>query len=88
MGCSAYIGNRCSVTGDGCMFLIPNSKACAETFGEGPDANMERCEECSHFYLEDNKRCCKREPLKFIESQLVKSKYIDEGVICCGAFSK
>jgi len=27
----------CSVSGDGCMYLIPNSKKCAEQFGEGPD---------------------------------------------------
>lgn len=29
----------CSVTGDDCMFMIPDSKACAEMFGEGPDAD-------------------------------------------------
>lgn len=34
-------GNVCSVTGDGCMFMIPNSKACAEMYGEGPDADNE-----------------------------------------------
>lgn len=28
----------CEVTGDQCMFYIPNSKACAEKYGEGPDA--------------------------------------------------
>lgn len=28
----------CSVTGGECFFLIPNSKRCAEEFGEGPDA--------------------------------------------------
>lgn len=28
----------CSVTGDGCMYMSPNSKQCAEDFGEGPDA--------------------------------------------------
>lgn len=27
----------CSVSGDGCMYLIPNSKKCAEQYGEGPD---------------------------------------------------
>lgn len=31
-------GWKCSVTGDGCMYFIPNSKRCAEEFGEGPDA--------------------------------------------------
>ncbi|CEH34737.1 hypothetical protein [Romboutsia lituseburensis] len=28
----------CSVSGDGCMFLIPDSKLYAERYGEGPDA--------------------------------------------------
>lgn len=27
----------CEVTGDGCVFYIPNSKRCAELFDEGPD---------------------------------------------------
>lgn len=30
---------RCSVTGDDCMFLFPNSKECSEMFGEGPDTD-------------------------------------------------
>ncbi len=29
----------CSVTGDGCVYMIPNSQRCAEEYGEGPDAN-------------------------------------------------
>jgi hypothetical protein len=28
----------CDVTGDGCIWLIPNSKRCVEVYGEGPDA--------------------------------------------------
>lgn len=28
----------CSISGDGCMFMIPDSKLCAERYGEGPDA--------------------------------------------------
>lgn len=31
-------GYGCEITGDACMFLFPNSKACAERYGEGPDA--------------------------------------------------
>lgn len=31
-------GYGCEITGDSCMFLFPNSKACAEQYGEGPDA--------------------------------------------------
>ena len=26
------------VSGDQCMFYIPNNKACADKYGEGPDA--------------------------------------------------
>ncbi|WP_139266891.1 hypothetical protein [Cytobacillus oceanisediminis] len=70
------------------MFLVPNSKACAEMFGEGPDADSDKCEVCINFFLEDNKRCCKREPLKFVAGGLVKSKFIEDGVTCCGSFSK
>lgn len=33
-----YHGWECEITGGACMFLYPNSKACAEEFGEGPDA--------------------------------------------------
>ncbi|MDD3404585.1 MAG: hypothetical protein PHQ72_14735 [Hespellia sp.] len=36
-----YHGWECSVTGGACMFLFPNSKACAEKYGEGPDAETE-----------------------------------------------
>ncbi len=36
---------KCQVSGDGCMYLIPNSKRCAEDFGEGPDANHDESEE-------------------------------------------
>lgn len=28
----------CDVSGDQCMYYIPNSKICAEKYGEGPDA--------------------------------------------------
>lgn len=28
----------CEVSGSGCMYLMPNSKRCAEEYGEGPDA--------------------------------------------------
>jgi hypothetical protein len=29
----------CYVSGDRCMFMIPNAYACAERFGEGPCAD-------------------------------------------------
>lgn len=32
---------KCSVSGDGCMYMIPDSKRCAEEYGEGPDAQHE-----------------------------------------------
>lgn len=44
MGCKAakqtdqYHGWECEITEGACMFLYPDSKACAEVYGEGPDA--------------------------------------------------
>lgn len=44
MGCKCarptdeYHGWECEITGGACEFLIPNSKACADLLGEGPDA--------------------------------------------------
>lgn len=35
-------GWKCSVSGDRCVYMIPNSKACAEMYGEGPDAVNEK----------------------------------------------
>lgn len=35
----------CSVTGDGCLFLIPDSKRCAAEYEEGPDAPYEEDDE-------------------------------------------
>lgn len=31
----------CSVTGDQCMYLMPDGKYCAADYGEGPDAELE-----------------------------------------------
>ena len=31
----------CEVSGDQCMYYIPDSKRCAEEYGEGPDAVAE-----------------------------------------------
>jgi ribosomal protein L24E len=45
--CSKYDmdeGYKCSVTGERCVFMIPNSKACAEVYGEGPDADSKEVE--------------------------------------------
>jgi len=30
---------QCSVTGSGCVYMRPDSKRCAEDYGEGPDAH-------------------------------------------------
>lgn len=35
----------CDVSGDQCMYYIPNSKKCAEEYGEGPDAYSDEEEE-------------------------------------------
>ena len=45
--CATYNGEGrydCSVSGSECMFMIPDSKACAEKFGEGPDASYDESE--------------------------------------------
>lgn len=34
-------GYGCSITEGACMFLYPDSKACAREYGEGPDAGQE-----------------------------------------------
>ena len=36
--CDQYHGWECDVSGSACLFLPPNSKLCAEMYGEGPDA--------------------------------------------------
>ena len=47
MGCNAAVFDedtgryQCEISGSGCMYLIPSSKACAEQYGEGPDADGE-----------------------------------------------
>lgn len=30
-------GFKCSITGDGCIFMFPNEKACDELYGEDSD---------------------------------------------------
>ena len=30
---------KCSVSGDGCMYMSPDSKRCAKDYDEGPDAD-------------------------------------------------
>ena len=29
----------CALSGDCCVYLVPNSKRCAEEYGEGPDSD-------------------------------------------------
>lgn len=43
-----YSGWECSITGGRCMFLVPNSKKCAEIYGEGPDAEDKKDTEGLH----------------------------------------
>ena len=33
-----FHGWRCTITDGECVFLFPDSKACAERYGDGPDA--------------------------------------------------
>lgn len=51
MGCKCarvtdeYHGWECTITDGECMFIVPNSKRCAEIYGEGPDAVSDEKEE-------------------------------------------
>lgn len=51
MGCRSaistdeYHGWKCTITDGACMFMYPNSKKCAEQYGEGPDAYNEESDE-------------------------------------------
>lgn len=36
-----YHGWKCTVTDGACMFLVPDSKRCAEEYGEGPDVELD-----------------------------------------------
>lgn len=49
---------NCDVSGDGCMFFCPDSKACAVIYGEGPDAdNLDEielhCKSCHAEFMAD-----------------------------------
>lgn len=88
MSCSAFNDSTCLVSGSSCMFFIPNSKKCAEIYNEGPDATVDKCEDCKDFYIENNKRCCKQEPLALVDGSIVNSKYIENDVTSCGAFER
>ncbi len=39
-----WYGYGCSITEGACMFLFPDSKRCAQEYGEGPDAKEEEDE--------------------------------------------
>lgn len=36
-----YHGWECSITEGMCMFLYPDSRACADMYGEGPDVETD-----------------------------------------------
>lgn len=40
-----FHGWKCDITDGECMFLMPDSKRCAEMYGEGPDAYLLEDEE-------------------------------------------
>ncbi len=88
---SAFYNGRftCLVSGSECVYLIPNSKRCAEDYGEGPDAPQNKCEDCERFYLENGCRCCRNEPLRWCDEQgdFIMCKHIEKEVLCCGDFA-
>lgn len=83
-----YGGYACTVSGSACIFLRPDSKRCSEEYGEGPDTSTDYCEDCGDFYLDCNLRCCKQEPLRLIDGDIIKNKYIEKNVVSCGGFRR
>ncbi len=96
MGCKyvkktdEWHGWKCAITNNACMFLVPDSKRCAKEYGEGPDAEINKCEDCKDFYFKNGKRCCRKEHLSWDKEKqhIISSKYIDNEVVCCGGFKK
>lgn len=89
MGCRSFNGSKCLVSGESCMFFIPNSKRCAELYGEGPDALTEKCEACKDFYYIDGKRCCRTRPyLPVFAGDPPKTDFLEDNTACCGGFKK
>lgn len=84
MGCAVANGTTCSITGDRCMFFVPDSKACAEMYGEGPDADKDRCEDCRFFFVKDGKRCCTSKPF-YAEP---RTEYLEDDLVSCGGFER
>lgn len=63
--CARYDGEdgrwQCSVSGDGCMFMIPNAKACGAIYGEGPtvtDNNVQSCPQCGNSEISADDKYC------------------------------
>lgn len=81
-----YHGWECIIQGGPCMYLMPNSKACARDYGEGPDAYHPKCEDCADFSLEDGKRCCKTHPYYPVAPGEEKPKYLEDNTASCGGF--
>lgn len=98
--CAKYDGStgryECSVSGDGCMFIIPDSKKCAEVYEEGPEAHKdEKCENCQGLKMIDGKRYCTStwgrammDVELFGDIKHMDVVPIDEECICCGGFRK
>jgi hypothetical protein len=67
MGCKCakqtdqYNGWECTIIDGACMFYIPDSKRCAEEWGEGPDVAVEvsdnetndGCIDCPHVFADE-----------------------------------
>lgn len=71
-------GYKCSITGDRCAFMIPNSKRCAEEFGEGPDVNKEKS--CNSYKIGDYVQLLIEENNEYKEYK-GEVVYIDNSVI-------
>lgn len=83
-----YHGWECMISGSACMFLSPNSKLCAEGYGEGPDAVESDQEDEENVITDDltNYECWDCEN-QFIAGDRAAAKFPDRSLRCpyCGS---
>lgn len=83
-----YHGWECEVSGGACMFLHPNSKLCAEEYGEGTDANEPDLEDAEKFVEDDlTKYSCWDCENEFITGDRAVEQFPDRLLQCpyCGS---
>ena len=78
--CASYDSDSgrwdCYVSGSQCMYLMPDSKRCAEEYGEGPDAEAVENPQGFEMYIIDNQgreskiSCLQEMELEFVPGEI------------------